>query len=375
MLRKSLYAVVVALLVPATVQTQEFEFEVVADAEASAVKSQGRTGTCWSFATTSMLESELVRQGKEPVDISEMFFVRMNYPLKVANYVRLHGTAAMGQGSLGGDVLRALRLYGVVPEAAYPGRRYGAEEHDHSEMHSVLRGASDALVEARQLSPVWADAVEGILDAYLGEPPETFMYGGQSYTPHSFAEALGIDADDYVELTSFSHHPFYTSFAVEVPDNWARNVSFNLPLDELIEVMDHAIEHGFTIDWDGDVSERSFCQNNGVAVWPLKTWAERDAAERNTMCAAPEPEVEVTQDVRQAGFDDYTSTDDHLMHVTGLARDQHGTKYYITKNSWGLTGPQDGFIYMSEAYVRAKTISILLHRDALPPSVAARMDE
>lgn len=375
MLGKALSVAVLLLLTPTIAAGQGFEFQVVVDAEASAVKSQGRTGTCWSFATTSLLESELLRMGKEPVDISEMYFVRMNYPQKVANYLRLHGNAAMGQGSLGGDVLRAVRLYGVVPEAVYGGRLYGAEEHDHSELHSVLKGTADVLIESRQLTPVWPDAVDGVLDAYLGEPPETFTYNGRSYTPHSFAAELGIEADNYIELTSFAHHPFYTSFAIEVPDNWARNMSYNLPLDQLIAVMDHALENGFTVDWDGDVSERSFCQNKGVAVWPLKGWADRDAEERNALCSVPESELDVTQGLRQAGFDNHTSTDDHLMHITGIARDQHGTKYYITKNSWGLSGPKDGFIYMSEAYVRAKTISVVLHRDALPADVAGRLEE
>ncbi len=356
-----------------TAQTDGFRFNVQHDVSTTSIKDQARTGTCWSFATSSFLETELIRMGKEPVDLSEMFFVRMTYPDKAKQYVRLHGNTTLGQGSLGQDVLRAYRMHGAVPEAVYNGRRYGGEAHNHAELFTVLNATLDALVGSRQVSPVWADAVGGILDAYLGETPETFVYNGKTYTPRSFADHLGLDPDNYVELTSFSHHPFYTWFAVEVPDNWARNRSYNLPLDELMAVMDHALENGYSVDWDGDVSERSFCQNRGVALWPAKSYGERTEEERQALCTTPEAEVEVTQGVRQAGFDDHSSTDDHLMHITGLARDENGTKYYITKNSWGLEGPKDGFIYMSESYVRAKTITVIVHKEALPRGVARRI--
>jgi bleomycin hydrolase len=371
-----LFLSVAVLLTPLGVSAQSdgFQFDVQHDVTTTSVKDQARTGTCWSFATSSFLETELIRMGKEPVDLSEMFFVRMTYPQKAEQYVRLHGNTTLGQGSLGQDVFRALRQYGAVPEAVYNGRRYGGEAHNHGELFTVLNATLDALINSRQLSPVWSDAVDGILDAYLGDPPETFMYDGKTYTPRSFADELGLDPDNYVELTSFSHHPFYTWFAVEVPDNWARNRSYNLPLDELMAVMDHALENGYSVDWDGDVSERSFCQNRGVAVWPAKSLEERTEEEREAVCTTPEIETVVTQAVRQAGFDDHSSTDDHLMHITGRARDQDGTTYYVTKNSWGLEGPKNGFIYMSESYVRAKTITVIVHKDALPRDVARRID-
>ncbi len=367
-------ALSIALLVPGVAIAQDgFRFDVVQEIRTTPVKNQARTGTCWSFASSSFMETELLRLGKEPVDLSEMFFVRMTYPQKVHNYVRLHGNTTIGQGSLGGDVFRAVREYGAVPEEVYPGRRYGAERHDHGELFALVQAAADALVERSRLSPVWPDAIDGILDAYLGEVPEEFVYQGRTYTPRSFADELGLSPEHYVELTSFSHHPFYAWFAVEVPDNWARNESYNVPLDELMDVIDHALEQGYSVDWDGDVSERSFCHSKGVAVLPLQPWSARNEEERERVCSVPEAEVQVTQEVRQQGFDDYSSSDDHLMHLVGLARDQHGTKYYITKNSWGVTGAKDGFVYMSESYVRAKTITIVVHREALPDGLVGRV--
>ena len=351
----------------------QFQFEDDVRIETTSVKNQARTGTCWSFASTSFLETELIRMGREPVDISEMYFVRMNYAEKVENYLRYHGSAALGQGSLAGDVMRAVRRHGIVPEAVYPGQEYAGEGHDHSELHRVLKASADAVLESRTLSTVWPDAIAGVLDAYLGDPPEEFTWQGRRYTPQTFAEHLGLSPDDYVELTSFAHHPFDTWFAIEIPDNWAHNPSYNVPLDEMMAVIDRALENGFSVDWDGDVSERSFCHANGVAVLPTVPYEARDQEDRGRICTVPEPEVDVTQELRQAWFDDHTSTDDHLMHLVGIAHDQNGTKYYLTKNSWGETGVLDGFLYMSEAFVRAKTISITVHRDALARELQRRV--
>ncbi len=375
---RSLFLSVLLVVLASTAAAQDearFEFDVVTRIETTPVKDQARTGTCWSFATTSFIETELIRMGKDPVDLSEMFFVRVTYPQKAANYVRLHGKTVFGPGSLGQDVLRAIRRYGMVPESVYPGRRYGAERHDHSELHRVLAASMDALIDGRRLSPVWNDAVSGILDAYLGAMPGEFSRNGRRYTPESFAAAYGVTPDRYVELTSFTHHPFDTWFALEIPDNWARNLSYNVPLDELMGVIDNALENGYSVAWDGDVSERSFCHDRGVALWPQTGWEARSGAEREMLCRAPETELEVTQEVRQVGFDDYTSSDDHLMHIVGIARDQNGKRYYITKNSWGVTGLRDGYVYMSEAYVRAKTITVLVHREALPRDLRERLTD
>lgn len=377
MKRVSVLLLCAALVAPAAVaqEAEGFQFDVVTELETTPVKNQARTGTCWSFASSSFMETELLRMGSQPVDLSEMYFVRMTYPQKVWNYVRLHGNTTLGQGSLGGDVVRAIREYGAVPEEVYPGRRYGAELHDHSEVSALVKAAADALIARRELSPVWPDAIDGILDAYLGEVPEEFTYRGRTYTPRSFADELGLNPADYVELTSFSHHSFNSWFALELPDNWARNESYNVSLDDLMGVIDHALEQGYSVDWDGDVSERGFCHGKGVAVLPAVPWADRSEEARQRICSTPEPEVEVTQELRQQLFDSHSSTDDHLMHIVGVARDQHGTKYYITKNSWGETGAQDGYVYMSESYVRAKTISIIVHYEALPRSVRGAVSE
>ncbi len=215
--------------------------------------------------------------------------------------------------------------------------------------------------------------MDGILDAYLGPVPEKFSHDGKTYTPRSFLQGSGFDPEDYVELTSFTHHPYDAWFALEIPDNWARNRSYNIPLDELIATLDHALAHGFSVAWDGDVSERSFCHRQGVALWPRNTWDDRSDPEKKALCEAPEPEIDVTPELRQRGFDDYSSSDDHLMHIVGAARDRNATRYYVTKNSWGVSGARDGYVYMSEPYVRAKTISILVHRDALPGDLAVRL--
>ncbi len=373
---------ILLLLIPALADTPNdttkggFHFTMIKEVGVTPVKNQSRTGTCWSFATSSFIESELLRMGKGEYDLSEMFNVRMTYPLKARNYVRLHGNAALGAGSLAQDVLRVIRNYGMVPEAVYDGKFVGESKHNHAEMDAVLKAALDAIVQnkGKKLSPAWPQAIEGILDAYLGKLPKQFEYQGKTYTPRSFADATGFNPDDYVELTSFTHHPFYSRFSIEAPDNWARNKSYNLPLDELMRVMDYAIEHGFTIDWDGDVSEKSFKHKKGTAILPVKEWDDRSKTEKDSICTHPEPEKEVTQELRQKMFDDYRSTDDHLMHVAGIAKDQNGARYFYTKNSWGVKESKyGGFVYMSEAYVRAKTISILVHKDAVPEDIAQKL--
>ncbi|TDI94419.1 MAG: aminopeptidase [Caldithrix sp.] len=338
------------------------------DIKTTPVKNQAHTNTCWSFSTISFVETELLRMGKEPHNLSEMFVVRKTYPRKSERYIRLHGNMSFGAQSLSGDVLYVIRKHGIVPESVFAGRPDGQSQYDNEEMDAVLNASLDAIIskKRRRLSKVWPKAIDGILDAYLGQAPESFSFNGQSYTPKSFAEELGFDPDDYIELTSYSHHPFYTTFSLEVPDNWSLNKYLNVPLDELMSVIDHAIQNGYSLGWDGDISENSFSQKRGVAILPVKEWEERTKEERNELCDVPEPEIEVTQEFRQEAFDNFTSTDDHLMHITGMAYDQNGTKYYKAKNSWGQKESKyEGFIYLSESYVRAKTISIMVHKEAL----------
>ena len=355
---------------------QGFIFTTVKKLPATGIKNQARTGTCWSFATVSFLESEAMRLGKDSLDLSEMFMVRHVYPPKARHYVRFHGMASFGSGSLAHDAMRVFRDYGAVPESVYSGKFVGQSKHNHGEMDAVLKGVLDAVIKnrGRKLSNVWLNAVNAILDTYLGKIPEKFNYNGKTYTPKSFAKEIGINPDDYLELSSFTHHPFYAQFMLEVPDNWSAGQCYNLPLDDLMAVIDNAIDNGYSIAWDGDTSEKGFNAKEGVAILPLKEWDDRTKAEKDTLCKAPEPEKVVTQEYRQETFDNYKSTDDHLMHIIGITKDQNDTRYYITKNSWGTKEKGNGgFINMSESYVRAKTISILVHRDAVPKRIGKKL--
>ncbi len=354
----------------------EFEFTIVTQLDACSVKHQAKTSTCWSFATNSFLESELLRMGKGEFDLSEMFVVRHIYPQKALNYVQRHGNTTFGAGSLSGDLLRTLADHGAVPESVYDGKFIGHSKHNHAEMDAVLRAMLDAVIANRgkRLSPAWHHAIEAVLDAYIGRMSDSFEYEGKWYTPKTFAEFLGIQPTDYVELTSFTHHPFDSTFALEIPDNWANNEYRNVSLNELMGALDSALEKGYTVAWDGDVSEKEFNKKEGIAILPLIDWDDKTEDERKHTCKKPESEKDVTQELRQEYFENYATTDDHLMHIIGIATDQNGTRYYITKNSSGTKDRgHDGHVYMSEAYVRAKTICILLHRDALPIDLSKRL--
>ncbi len=332
-----------------------YTFTVEKRLPATPVKNQHRTGTCWSFATTSFIESELIRTGKGEMDLSEMFVVRKAYELKAEKYVRMHGTVNFGQGGLAMDVIRIWEDFGLVPEEAYPGKETGDSLPVHAEMDAVLRGYVDQVIRNRngKLTPVWMEGFKGILDAYLGEEPATFSLDGNQETPRSFADKTGLDPSDYVAVGSFTHHPFYEKFVIEIPDNWLWGKIYNVPLGEMIQVLEHALENGYSVCWDGDTGEKGYDWKNGVATYPSP----------------------VTQESRQEGFDSYSTSDDHLEHFTGLARDQNGVRFYLVKNSWG-TGDHiyHGYHYVSESYVRAKTIFLMVHRDALPDSLRSRLN-
>ena len=339
-----------------------YEFIVTTVIPHTPVKNQARTGTCWCFSTVSYLESEAIRLKGLHEDFSVMYIVRRTYPLKAENYVRLHGMANFGQGGQSHDVLDQVRRYGIVPESVYPGLNYGEKQHNHSEMVGMLKGIVDAVVKQRQPTPRWQDAIESVLDTYLGKPPETFTYKGKPYTPVSFAsEAAGIKPDDYIELTSYSHHPFYAQCRLEIPDNWTYNDAYyNVPIDEFETITDHALKNGHSVVWDGDVSERTFSsRGTGYAVIPAE--AEGQDSKRE----GPPKEEEITQAMRQETLNDYSTTDDHLMHIVGLAEDQNGGKFYYIKNSGGSERKFNGYIYMSSAYFRLKTTAIMIHKDAL----------
>ncbi len=367
-----------------------YRFTPVVELPATSVKNQASTGTCWCFATISFLESELLRMGRGEHDLSEMFVVRHNYVNRLRdNYLR-RGQGNLGQGSLSHNVMDVIRVHGLMPEEAYGGIHYDSDRHNHRELNRFIQAIGAVPVELRSESPEYLELVESLLDTYLGPVPETFTYGGRTHTPQSFARELGIDPDDYVEITSFSHVPFYTRFPLEVPDNWAHKHFHNLPLDELMEVMDHALHNGYTVNWDGDVSEKGFSHRHGVAInpdveAPIDDYATTDRARFESMDTAtrleeaykfetPFPEVQVTQEIRQQGYESFVTTDDHLMHLTGITLDQNGTKYYITKNSWGTDRNEfGGYLNMSESYVRAKTLFIMVHRDAIPQAIRNRL--
>ena len=368
---------------------QGYQFTDVCRVPATPVKNQASTGTCWCFATTSFMESELLRMGKGEYDLSEMFIVRQKYMNQLNdNYIR-QGEGNIGQGSLSHTFMNAFRQVGIVPEEVYFGINYDSDRHNHGELVRYMGAIANEAVKMRKRSPEYNELIQSLFDIYLGKVPEKFSYKGKEYTPQSFAASLGLNMDDYVELTSFNHHPYYQKFEVEVHDNWEHYQQYNLPLDELIEVQDYALQHGFTVCWDGDVSEKGFSFKNGVAINPevkkVEDYSTTDRARFEKMDEKerldevykfehPYPEVNVTQEVRQAGFESYVTTDDHLMHLTGIVKDQNGTKYYITKNSWGTERNKfGGYLNMSESYVRAKMIYIMVHKDAIPKAIKAKL--
>ncbi len=340
-------------------------FTMVYDVNATSVKNQANTGTCWDFATQSFLESELMRMGKGKYDLSEMFNVRYTYPLKAERYVRYHGKYQFGEGGQAHDVLKIFDTYGAVPNSVYPGLEPGDSLHDNTEMDAVLKSVLNTIVERNKITPHYEEIVNAICDIYLGKVPQEFEYDGKKYTPKTFAASLGINTKDYVEITSFTHHPFYKKFVLEVPDNWEDGEYYNVPLDDLIKIMDNAVQTGFSVAWDGDVGKDNFYRKEGYAVVPLTG---------DTTKKGPEKEKVITQEIRQKAFDDYTTTDDHLMHITGIAKDQDGTKFFYTKNSWGTKDKKyDGYWYLSEPFVRLRTIAILVHKDAIPKNIREKL--
>ncbi|MDH6357830.1 C1 family peptidase [Parabacteroides sp. PF5-9] len=367
---------------------QGYQFTEIVRQPVTPVKNQASTGTCWCFATVSFLESELVRKGKGEYDLSEMYLVRQKYMNQLQdNYIR-RGKGNIGQGSLSHTAMNAFRQVGIVPEEVYTGINYDSDRHSHGEMVRYLTAIADQAVELKKRSPQYDQLIDHLFDTYLGKLPEKFVYKGKEYTPQSFTTSLGINPDDYVELTSFTHHPYYTSFEVEVPDNWEHEMMYNLPLDELMQTMDYALQNGHTVCWDGDVSEKGFSHVNGVAINPEVNKVDDYGSDRARFeqmnvnqrleevykFERPYPEITVTPEIRQAGFESFVTTDDHLMHVTGMVKDQNGTPYYITKNSWGTArNAFGGYLNMSESFVRAKTIFIMVHKDAIPKAIRAKL--
>ncbi len=371
-------------------QETGYSFTDKIDVDVTSVKDQHRSGTCWSFAAVSFLEAELLRTGKGEFDLSEMFLVRNCYTEKAEKFVRMHGKTNFGGGGLAHDLLMVWKEYGLVPEEAYSGLTIGEDGHVHGEMDAVLGGYVEKVIKNpnRKLTPVWKNGLEGILDAYLGAYPASFQYNGTTYDPVSFAASLELDPDDYVTIGSFTHHPFYTPFILEIPDNWDWNLIDNVKLDEMMEVLDHALEKGYTVCWDADVSEKGFNWTKGISLIPSEQiedlsnleqgrWSELSERDKQTLIydfSIPKKEQKITQELRQQWFDNYITTDDHLMHITGTAVDQDGKKFYKVKNSWGVDNQvYDGYFYCSEAYMRAKTLFFMVHKDAVPGKIGKKL--
>jgi bleomycin hydrolase len=336
----------------------QYNFEHIKEISCTPIKNQQRTGTCWSFSTASFIESELLRTGKGEFDLSEMFVVRNIYKDKAFNYVLRQGKANFSQGSLAHDLLRIIAKNGIVLESVYSGKLNTENLHDHSELEKGLKGFLDGIMKGKKLTQKWPNAFESILDAYLGEVPSEFEYNGRKFTPQSFAEYLELDTKDYVNITSFSHRPFGSNFILEIPDNYSNGSFFNMELNELVANVDHALNNGYSIEWDGDVSEKGFSSSHGLAILP-------EDIDRNDLWSEPGKEIAVNQENRQQNFENYSTTDDHLMHLVGIAKDENGGKYYIVKNSWGEKGKYKGFLYMSESYFKMKTVSVTIHRSGL----------
>lgn len=365
-----------------------FRFTTIKENKITPVKNQASTGTCWSFSALGFFEAELLRLGKPEVDLSEMFVVRHNYSDKADKYVRMNGKINFAEGGSFYDVIYALKNYGIVPDSLMNGYNYGEDKHRHGELDALTKAYVNVIVSNpnKKLSTAWKGGFEGILDAYLGKIPTEFTVKGKKYNPQTYAQSLGLNMDDYVSLTSFTHHPFYSKFIIEIPDNWRWEESYNLPLDEFKQVFDNAIDKGFTIAWGSDVSEKGFTRN-GVGVNPevklnnlpgsdQAKWlgiSQKDMEEKIYKVKGPQPEVKVTQEIRQQSFDNYQTTDDHGMVIFGTAKDQNNTKYYLVKNSWGTDNKYKGIWYVSESFVMHKTINIIVHKDAVPKEILKKL--
>ena len=365
-------------------QAPDYEFTVIKENPITSVKNQNRSGTCWCYSALSFVESEILRTKGKEVDLSEMFVVGKSYRDRAVKYVRLDGHLNFAAGSSFGDVLHVINDYGVVPQSAMNGMNYGSALPEQNELDAALKGYVSAIASNpnKKLTTAWLNGFDGIVEAYLGEYPETFTVDGVEYTPESYRDFLGINMDDYVNITSFTHHPFYEPFVIEVPDNWRWDTAYNLPMDEMMDVMFNAIEKGYTVAWGSDVSETGFTRNGlAVALGEAKAtsgsdqerWVGKADAPKEEVKAALPEEITVTQEMRQEGYDRKTTTDDHGMHIFGLAKDQNGTKYFMVKNSWGETGKYKGIWYASETFVKFKTLNIVVHKDALPKDIAKKL--
>ena len=363
-----------------------FVFSTVKENPITSIKNQNRSSTCWSFSSLAFLESELLRQGKGEYDLSEMFVVHHTMADRAERYVRLHGDNSFSPGGSFYDVVYCMNNYGLVPQEAMNGIMYGDTLPVHNELDAVAEAYVNAIAKGKltKLTPVWMNGLNAIYDTYLGKCPEKFSYKGKEYTPLTFVKSLGLNADDYVSLTSYTHHPFYKKFAIEIQDNWRNAESWNLPIDEFMTVIENAVNNGYTVAWGSDVSEDGFTRD-GIAVVPqmnrtdltgsdMARWTGLTMADkRKELTSKPMPEMDITQEMRQKAFNNWETTDDHGMLIYGTAKDQNGKEYYMVKNSWGTNNKYKGTWYASKAFVKYKTMNILVHKDALPKEIAKKL--
>lgn len=397
MKRLMLSAVAFCLALTAAAQTDTnndsapgYQFTDVKVIETTPVKDQSRSGTCWCFSTLSFLESEIIKAGGEPMHLSEMWIVRHSFMDKAEKYVRMHGTLNFAEGGAAHDVTEGIRKHGIVPFEVYPGLNYGTAKPDFHEISEVLKSYLDAVIRAagnKPLSTAWKRGFNAILDEYFGVLPETFTYEGKEYTPESFAASLPISMDDYVDVSSFTHHPFYSRFIIEVPDNWMWAEVYNVPLEEMMQIVDNALENGYTVAWGTDVSEKGFSRTKGIGVIPetdlegmsgteAERWGKLTEQEKEAALYKfdkPGKERTITQEMRQTSFDNWETTDDHGMLIMGVAKDQNGTPYYKVQNSWNTVAPYDGFWYFSKPFVAYKTTSLMVNKNAIPKEIAKKL--
>lgn len=380
-MKQALLSFILLVLIANLVFAQEEEkpkyiFETIYNIETTPVKNQGASGTCWNYSATSYMETEVLRKTGRMLDLAEMFTTFNTYMEKADRYVRMHGNLNFGQGGNLHDVPMMYEKYGAVPQSVYEGLNYGTKINRHGEMDAILKAMLDAVIENKnkKLTPNWKEAYKKVLEVYLGTFPESFTFEGKTYTPRSFAdEVLTLNFDDYYQFTSWSHQPFYQSMHIMIPDNWLYGESYNLPLDYLTKIVDHALENGFSVAWATDWSEKGVSWKDGVAYIPEKPYREMSNEERESMFSGPAPEMEITQEVRQEAYDNYSTTDDHGLHIVGLAKDQTGKEYYIVKNSWDTGNPYEGYMYVTKAFFNYKTISIMVHKDGISDEVMSKI--
>ena len=374
-------------------KNEGFQFTVVKENPITSVKNQASSGTCWCFSSLSFIESEAIRINKlkeaDYPDLSEMFVVSHAYADKAVKYIRVDGKLNYAQGSSFGDLIYVLRDYGIVPDEVMTGLNYGTDRHMHGELEAGLKGYMDGILKNpnRKLTPAWKKGLQGILDAYLGPIPEKFTYKGKEYTPKSYFETLNVNLDDYLDFTSWTHLSYYEKHPVEVEDNWRWEQAYNVPMDDMMAIIDNAVENGYTVAWASDVSEQGFTRD-GIGIVPdmeaIQKQAQQAGSDQQRWVGAtpqgqrptfnkPVPELTITPELRQEGYDNKTTTDDHGMQIYGIAKDQNGNKYYMVKNSWGETGKYKGLWYVSEAYVKYKTMDFMVHKDAIPKDIRKKL--